>query len=306
MQQPPPPGNKPPPPAPMGSTPKEPKGRRWQWTLFHPALPWGAARWLFGSYKPRTILIASDAPTLPRLVGRLGTLIPVAEKLMSAKTLLSVGSLVLIYQLIAAGPSAFFSQLWIVTGATVFLGTPLVAIAIVGTLLAVEKGQRRVAAREMSTAIRVTLVALFLVLYGAGHNVPLWPKILTLSYLDPYFAPDLNDLGWTDLLVMLVLLAFFFLWAVPFGISSAYLIHNNSFGLEGGTLLSPVVSIAVAWSVAIFGPVVSSVENRWIGIEATLIGLGSAVVVTFLSIFEYQALRARGITLKNGPWGTRA
>ncbi|MCP4222488.1 MAG: hypothetical protein GY773_04000 [Actinomycetia bacterium] len=91
-------------------------------------------------------------------------------------------------------------------------------------------------------------------------------------------------------------LAWYLLFFLP---SSAYLVHNNSFGVNARSVFEPYISMIVAWSVAVSFPVLSAIGDDFIGVVGAALGFLGAGAVSLVAIYQ---IRRSDLSLRTGPW----
>lgn len=276
------------------------------WAVF----PWLTAGRLFGSYRPRTVYwgipggqgLDNLPPGVPVLQHWLG-------RAVGYRGILSLGLFFMAYQLVTDGVGGLINAIVSVAAATVVVGTPGVLIFLVVALW--RAGDNRPTAwRESRRLVRITALTSALILFALGDILPFVPDQYSFNGLwnyvntgDPAGDPtgqSLADASSRETVLM------FALWPVAwylifFLASSAYLVHNNSFGVAEGSVFEPYISAILAWSVAISFPILSTIGDDFIGVTASGLLVLGASIVTALAAYQ---LRTTGASLQTGPWAS--
>lgn len=268
--------------------------------------PWRVAGRLFGSYRPKKLIVL-DAANFGRAGIPAELSSPLLEKLFSVRWLFSLGALTLLAQLATNGVGDFLQQLITVCSVTMFIGAPSVLLIVLGLYLVADPSHRRGLLQQLRSTIVVAALAWFLVLFAIGNYIPLWPDWFSFQGLIDAMSLRDADPSVSRVLLSLFVLLPLFLWFCAFGLCSAYLVHNNSFNVEGGvaggTVTDPVINIWLAWSVAGFNLVGMSIAGVPYGTSTVVFAVLGAAIATAISAWELRLLLAGGASFRHGPWG---
>jgi hypothetical protein len=254
--------------------------------------PWGAARRIYGRYgSPLGDLAALEHLGVP-LGGVLARLGPVLEAALSVRVWLTLNAVAILGQLVQDGADAVVTTVY-QTGVITMVVGPFGLLLAVAALVAIAR-PRATAARQLRRPVLVAGIT-FLVSTGIfGLQLPGVRQALE-GVIDPVVALATDSL----LSVVTPLLG---MWLLVFGICAVYLIHHHAFGGEGRRLLDALVSIWLAWAVALVdivsyrGGELSTAAFVWLTVV-------SASGATVISVGELVVLHRRGVTFRNGPWG---
>jgi hypothetical protein len=250
-------------------------------------MPWRAAARLYGPFGlPEADLAAP--------VGRvLSWLAPLLPAMLMARTWLTLNVVALIIQLASDGFGPFVTTLYQGGAITMVVGPFGVLLAVAGLTAAAAPGHRRTAIRQLARPVALAAITLIVSVAVFGLQLPGVRQALQ-GLIEPIrqaaTEPPLS-------LAAPVVAA----WLLVFGLCALYLIHHHTFGGQGHTLLDPLVSIWLTWTVG-------AVEIAMLDpnhtahtpfITATLTG---ASLATLISAAELATLHRGGTTFRHGPW----
>jgi hypothetical protein len=249
--------------------------------------PWGAAGRCYGRYGlPRGELAALGGSELSRLG-------PVLEVALNARAWLTLNVAAVLAQLVADGVDDVVVS--ILQGGLVTMVLGPFGVLLGFAILVAVAATRRTATRQLTRPVLIALVT-FLVSVGIfGVQLP-GVRQAVQSLIDPVVELA-SEFPFS--LVASILGA----WLVVFGLCAVYLIHLHGFTgpNTGGGLLDPLVSVWLAWTVALVEIVNFRPDDLPAGTFTTLT-LTSATVATLISAWQLVDLHRRGITFRSGPW----
>lgn len=264
--------------------------------------PWAVAGRIFGSYRPKKLLVFDTGPgAFGRIAASAELVSPVLEKWFRVRWLFSLGTLVLLAPLAAADVGGLVQQAINICTTTMLVGAPSVLLILLVLRQIAAPGHRRTMIRQVRPALAVSAVALLLMLFAIGDYLPFWPDALSLNALSRGTWTDRPSGG--SVLLSLFVLFPLFLWLLAFVLCSAYLVHNNSFRVPGSTITDAVVNIWLAWAVAAANLVLMAIAGISYGVGTVLLAVLGAAVASAISGWELRVLLATGASFRTGPWG---
>lgn len=263
--------------------------------------PWRVAGRLFGSYRPKKLLVFDTAPGTFGKIGSAAELVsPALEKWFRVRWLFSLGTLILLAPLATADLGGLVQQAINICSTTMLVGAPSVLVIILVLRQIADPAARPTMTRQVRPAITVSAIALVTILFAIGDYLPFWPDALSLNGISR--GTWTNDPSGGAALLALLLVPVF-LWLVAFVLCAAYLVHNNSFKVPGSTITDAVVNIWLAWAVAAANLVLMAIAGISYGAGTVVLAVVGAAVATAISGWELRVLLANGATFRHGPWG---
>jgi hypothetical protein len=255
--------------------------------------PWRLAGRIFGSYRPKKLLVFDTAPGAD-LVS------PVLEKWFRVRWLFSLGTLILLAPLATADFGGLVQQAINICTTTMLVGAPSVLLIILVLRQIADPAARGEMIRQVRPAILVSAGALLTIFFAIGDYLPFWPDALSLNGISRGTWTN-NPSGGAALLSLLLIPVF--LWLVAFVLCAAYLVHNNSFKVPGSTIADAVVNIWLAWAVAVANLVLMAIAGISYGVGTVLLAIAGAGIASAISAWELRVLLASGASFRHGPWG---
>jgi hypothetical protein len=263
---------------------REDAHRRWRDRRWWSYTPWGAAARVYGRYG----LPEGDLAVLGG--GVLSQLGPVLEVVLHARAWLTLNLVALVVQLVVDGADDVVGSIYTGGLVTMVVG-PFGVVLTVAVLVAVARA-RRVALRRLARPAVTAVLTLLLSVGVFGIQLPGVRQELE-SVLAPVVA-----LG--DDFPLSMIAPLLGLWLFVFGVCAVYLIHVHAFrvgGTGGERLLDPLVSVWLAWTVAI-GEIANYDAGDLSSRTFTVLTIASAAAATAISAGELVVLHRRGITFR--------
>lgn len=282
--------------------------------FWHVLLPWLLAKRIYGPYRlirltagdivqpiTGTVLHPAAAPLAGTAMERV--LDPLIERLLTPRALLSLGAVVVLIQIIVGTDlNEVFQTLFgdvilaLILGplGLVLVAAALVALALPGTRWTVTK----LVVRPVATA--VATVSLFAALVTVNGYGPVHDFLVSAGWGSSSYATGLGSLPLpVAILVVLTGMALGF-WFFTFAVCAMFLIHRNSFNINGHPLMRPLAGTAVAWLVAagqllLLPPPIDLDPAVWhSGVLAGPLGVTATAVMEVVRLRTRQGVGFRG------------
>jgi hypothetical protein len=256
--------------------------------------PWGAAGRLYGHYG----LPDGDLGDLDAVVSPLGRVLswlePVLKVALTVRTWLTLNIIALVVQIGSDGLGEFLQTLYQGAAITMVVGPFGVLLAVSALAIAAGRGVRTTAIRQLTRPVLLALLTLFVSVGIFGLQLPGVRQALR-GLIEP-ITEAANEFPLSMIAPLLGI------WLLIFGVCALYLIHHHTFGGRGNSLLDPLVSIWLAWTVgAVEITMLRSEQPSFV--TATVL---SATLATLISIVELVVLHRSGTTFRRGPWAAAA
>lgn len=259
--------------------------------------PWVAAGRLYGHYGlPKAELGVLDAVAAPagRVLAWLELALPA---LLAARTWLTLNVIALVVQLTSEGFGPFVATMYQGGAVTMVVGPFGLLLAVTALVLAAQRGRRGTAIRQLTRPVVLAGITLLVSVAIFGLQVQGVRQALQ-GLIEPVrraaTEPPLS-----------VLAALIGVWLLVFGVCALYLIHHHSFCGQGNSLLDPLVSVWLAWTVGAVEIVMLTDDQTDRGSFVTVTVL-SSTTATLISAGQLVALHRKGMTFRRGPWAAAA
>ncbi len=267
--------------------------RWWQGRL----TPWATAGRLYGQYGlPKADLGALDAVAAPagRVLARLESALPA---LLTVRTWLTLNVIAVVAQLTSEGFGPFVATMYQGGAVTMVVGPVGLLVAVAALVLVAQRGRRGTAIRQLTRPVVLAGITLLVSVGIFGLQVRGVRQALR-GLIEPVRQAVTDP-------PLSVLAGLIGVWLLVFGVCALYLIHHHSFCGQGNSLLDPLVSVWLAWTVGAVEIVMLADDQVGRGSFVT-VTVVSATTATLISAGELIALHRKGTTFRRGPWAAAA